>query len=398
MPFFPTGQYGQRYLMNLSKVSGRQLTTRFSTPRLLLAGNRLHPYFGASLTPEVVVGRDHCHYFSANLGHVPASQRKQALQHLVEGQCPWRWPGHAVVWQDGVAQVWVWDQTDLEAALAAQSAVAPGALWRGAAICLPESVYYSKPAQDGMRLQRCQQGYELQYWQEQCLLASRWYACEPTAAEVLWFARSQAIAASVSRPTPVDAQPQALPWPGARPPVWHWLFARRKSALVVATAAAVLLVSLQLTAGLRWSVLAQDYQRQTQALEQSATEVLHARGEARRARHRHEELYRLFAQPDPLSAQLLVTQRMPAGLEYEIVFWERSHRTVEMVIKAELTDTFGIVRALSGTGITNVRVEPWRLAGHHSIKEKTSNYWRDISIMGKCCCYFICSRNLVRDE
>lgn len=294
--------------------------------------------------------------------------RRQALAHQVETASPWVRTDQYVVWRDGVAQVWFWDQARVEKILADTSVSGLAHLRLKTAIRLPETVFAPMQVSNGVVVQSCGNGWEILRWDKRLVRASRWYPERPLGPNVAWFLRSQGLDADSSVDFLSLTQDRLAPWPGVRPSPWQWLQLHRQSASYVVVAIMILITSLQLTAGARWWWLERNYREQASALQESADELLRARGSARREVVRYTQLLALFDVPGALASQWLVASRMPAGLEFKVVVWERVGRDVEVVIAAEVGDTLSVVRALTGPGIDSVSVEPWRKAGHYSVK------------------------------
>ena len=341
---------------------------RFSTPRTFLSAEGIQQLDSRSLIAEVVIGRDLCRFISIDLTHVPAAQRRQALAHQVETASPWGHADYYPVWRDGVAQVWLWDQAEVERLLTDAGLSALVLLRLKSAIRLPETVFLPASEHDGVVVQPCGIGWEMLRWRRRIVQASRWYSERPQSSAIGWFLRSQGLDAN-SHVEQLDAMQYLLaPWPDARPSPLQWLQLHRQAVLYLLGMVLILFISLQLSAGARWWWKENNAYAQTAALQASADDLLRARGEARRESVRYAQLLDIYDVPGVLASQWLVTSRMPSGLEYKVIVWERVDRSVEMVISAEVSDTLSVVRALTGPGIADVSVEPWRKAGHYSVK------------------------------
>ncbi len=341
---------------------------RFSTPRTFLCADGVSQLDSRSIAPEVIIGRDLCRFVAIDLSHVPGAQRRQALEHQIEASSPWARTAHHVVWCDGFAQVWFWDEARVESILAEAGLSTLTQLRLRGAIRLPETIFRPRPSHDGLVGQACLNGFELLRWHGGVLRASRWYAAPPGNAEVGWFLRSQGCESDALVEQSPAQHCLPSPWPGSRPPPWRWLQLHQRSALYALGFCVVLIASLQITAGVRWWTLENSYRAHAAELQGSTQQLLDARGQARRAASRYGQMLPLFEMPGALAAQWLVTSRMPTGLDYKVIVWERVERSVEMVIEADVSDTLGIVRALAGPGIGGVTVEPWRKAGHYSVR------------------------------
>ncbi|KAA0874399.1 hypothetical protein [Nitrincola tapanii] len=332
---------------------------RFAAPRTLMTASELTTHASCSLLKEWVVGRDLCHFISVDLAKVPSSKRSQALKHYVESKSPWSEVGFCAVWQGSTAQVWLWNQDVIKQLL---KVLPTQSLTR----LLPEMVFFAKPDQDGVYLAECARGYDLQYWNKGILLASRWFEHMPSMPDVQWFCRAQGIAA-IDTAQLIELPTKIQPWLGARPSALGWLQAQQNTLVIVAALFAVFLFTSQATLGFSWMLHAKQLEAKSQQLQGVVMDVQSLRGEARRQRRDIEQLLPRLYQPDPIAAQQLFMEKMPPELEYEVILWERQGNRVEVVIRAELTEVFALVTALSGQGIENVNVEPWRRADHHRI-------------------------------
>lgn len=356
-------------MKNWLTAQWNRLIIRFSTPRTLLVADQALVLSSRTLAPEIVVGRDLCHYTVLDLQHVPQRQRQQALQHHVEAHSPWPQPDYFCAWRAGRAQVWLWDAAQVEKQLASREQLSTLAMLRArTALRLPESIFYNRPDTDGVFLQTCHRGFELQAWRNGILSSSRWYPNKPDDAATQWFSRAQGLEFGQSVQASPDTHLQPTPWTGSRPPIWQWFQLRQRNLAAAILLISISVASLQVSATLHWMSLENDYRQQAAALQTSAGNLLQAKGQAKRALIRHDRLHSLFDHPAPLAAQWRVASRMPDNLDYEVVIWERTDKRVEMVIKAELSDTLSIVQALNGKGLADVTVDPWRQPGHHSIR------------------------------
>lgn len=321
----------QPYLKNVSRA--RQLYT---------AG-----YWSAHSTRSVfleqVVGRDHCLYVCIDLRHIPNAKRQDALKYQIDSHSPWAQASYQVAWQQGYAQLWLW----------------PNDLLAGAAhasVCHAEPVFWPV-AQEGLRLVRCAHGYDLQFFIQGRLQASRWYAAEPDLARQQWFARSQGQrldALLVAQQPKVNLQP----WPSVRNNPLKSLMQYPARLVRWGGFLLLLIVSLEVTALLQWRAQAQQYQVQREQLELQLTSVLEQRNQARQALSEFERLSPLLGGIDPLQVQQLVTARLASVVDYQVVSWSRQDLQVELIIEGQVESVLSIVNAVRGTGISDVQVEP----------------------------------------
>ena len=112
---------------------------------------------------SVVASRSLCLYQCFSLETIPVKERKSALQLKVMQWSPYGDYSTYIIWHEAQAQVWLWKKISQQTR---QSYTV-------------ETAYYPVPEQNEMRILRCMEGFEAQYWQEGTLLNSHWWATEP---------------------------------------------------------------------------------------------------------------------------------------------------------------------------------------------------------------------------
>lgn len=321
----------QSYLKGISRA--RQLYT---------AGAWLaHPTH--SLFLEHVIGRDHCLYVCIDLRHIPSAKRRDALKYQIGSHSPWAQTSYQVAWQQGYAQLWLWPAELISSA-------------NKATICHVEAVFWPV-ADDGLRVMQCAHGYDLQFWQQGRLQASRWYAETPDLTQQQWFARSQGQRLSqllVVRQPEVSVQP----WPSVRNNPVQSMMQHPAKLVRWGVFLIVLIVSLEVTALMQWRAQAQQYQIEREHLELQLTSVLEQRNQARQALSEFQQIRPLLEGIDPLLAQQLVTSRLASVLDFQVVSWSRQDMQVELVIEGQVEGVLEIVNAVRGAGVSDVQVEP----------------------------------------
>jgi len=117
------------------------------------------------LRPRVLLSRELSLFFNLDFSKIPASKRPQALQQQLLLLSPFSEPGHYANWQDGRAQLWIWDQAALLQRLpqAARYSVLPDS-----------ALSLTSPLTEGERLVSGINGQEWQRWRDGQLIDSRW--------------------------------------------------------------------------------------------------------------------------------------------------------------------------------------------------------------------------------
>ena len=172
-----------------------------------------------------IVGRGLCMYRREDFSNVPRNRRRAAVELRLPVWSPFRNTGHHCVWSGGVAMVWFWDNDKVQVApdLVDIPAGDEAAANAGVRI-VPETVFHpTKP--DGVHLQACREGFELQRWKDAVLEDAFWFPGEPGPDDLTWFrGRSDdidtAVPAGLTRAAAAPLLPD--PWSSALTPK-EWL-------------------------------------------------------------------------------------------------------------------------------------------------------------------------------
>ena len=119
-----------------------------------------------------MLSRGLCRYNRFDLNRLPASKRKAALALQLPQWSPYPDGNYAIIWQNGCAGVWCWDSGRIDAEIQKHGRTSKSQQK------IPETLLRA-PAQTGLRLQKCLDGVEGQYWQDTQLVASRWWPQRP---------------------------------------------------------------------------------------------------------------------------------------------------------------------------------------------------------------------------
>jgi len=129
-----------------------------------------------------VLTRALCRYNRFDLSRLPAAKRRAALALQLPQWSPFSDSNYAIVWHEGVASVWCWDNGRVNAEILKHAKTAKSHQ------IIPETLLRS-PLQGGMRLVKCMDGVEGQYWLDSQLIASRWWPERPDESAWLSFQR-----------------------------------------------------------------------------------------------------------------------------------------------------------------------------------------------------------------
>ncbi len=125
-------------------------------------------------TNSAVISRSLCLYQCFSLQSIPLKERKVALQLKVMQWSPYSDYSTYIIWHGVQAQVWLWKKISQQAHRRYTT----------------ETAHYPAHEQNGIRIIRCIEGFEAQYWQGGTLLNSHWWRAEPDTNAWLKFQRA----------------------------------------------------------------------------------------------------------------------------------------------------------------------------------------------------------------
>ena len=296
-----------------------------------------------------IVGRGLCLYRCEDFVNLPRARRRAALELNIPVWSPFARTGHHCVWVDATAMVWMWDAEQVGGA-----APADGIEW------LPETVLLPKK-EDGVHLQACHRGFELQHWRGGVLRDSYWQREQPDQAHVDWFAgrapqaaapaaesdSAEQAASAVAAPVAAETFAKAIataPWATPITP-GDWLRAHERKLVAGGLALFALLASWQeariWTFAAHGAAAAVDVERRQDELEP----LLRARAEMRRLRERNGALAALLSTPSQPELMNLVDQALPKDVELRQ--WRYQSGDLALVLTGPNLDPVACVEGLA---------------------------------------------------
>ena len=317
-----------------------------------LPGPSLHPYW--------IVGRGLCMYRREDFSRVPRSKRRSALALKLPVWSPFERTGHYCVWSGGSAMVWFWDDDKVRTESDARR-LGAGAGEAARARVLPETVFHSRKT-DGLHLQACREGFELQYWRSGVLADAFWFPDRPDVQNLRWFldrqgTDAQGLESSTPAPTGTELAPE--PWPISLAPS-EW-FEANERILVASCLLAMILVAVWQEARF-WKI---HYLEQTVASELSRVQdaldpLLDARNELLRLRRTNRALSDLLREPSQARLMGLVDRALP-GAQGQFREWRYQQRELTVIVEDPDLDPITYVLSLEAEPLFDqVKVEPTR--------------------------------------
>ena len=294
-----------------------------------------------SLHRHWIVGRGLCMYRCEDFDNVPASRRRAALELQLPVWSPFGDTGYHCVWSGATAMVWFWD--------AGVVTVQPGELFGESADraatgvrILPESVFLPRKG-DGIHLQRCREGFELQHWRADVLEDSFWFPQAPDEARIDWFCRRRGVAGPVQQ-TGESESPAAEPWASPVSPR-DWLRANERTLVAAAMTMLIATLAWQQVRFHKIDYLRAGAADELERMEQDLGPALQARTELLRLRARNRSLSGILNHPSQALIMGLVDQAVPSETA-RFQNWRYQQGELRVTVEEANLDPIAYVRSL----------------------------------------------------
>ena len=314
-----------------------------------------------SLHAHWIVGRGLCMYRCEDFANVPRSKRRSALNLRLPVWSPFERTGHHCVWSGGSAMVWFWDMDAIGSAPDASEAPGPqGRSARSAGVrVLPETVFYARKP-DGLHLQECREGFELQLWRSGLLADAFWFPDRPDERKLAWFRERQGAHASAIRSNgPVSAAAELAPEPWSIPLTpGEWLEANERPLVATCLLALLLAVVWQETRFWKIRHLSNTVTAEFALMQDELDPLLAARNELRRLRKTNQALSAILAEPSQARLMGLVDRAIPSA-QARFREWRYQQRELTVVLEDPDMDPITYVRSLEAEPLfEQVKAEP----------------------------------------
>ena len=317
-----------------------------------------------SLRAHWILGRDLCMYRHEDFANVPRSRRRAALALKVPVWSPFERTGYHCVWSGSAAMVWFWDGDAAGAGSGApgaqprESGMDPG----GRVRILPETVFLARKP-DGLHLQACREGFELQHWRADVLVDAFWFPERPDEHELRRFlGRREGEAPAI----PLKGVPEAPgaglapePWSSARTP-GEWLEANEGALATACLLALLLAVAWQESRFWKIHHLKDGVTAELARMQDELGPLLQARNELLRLRRTNRALSNILGTPSQARLMGLVDRAIP-GEAAQFREWRYQQRELRVVVEDPGLDPIAYVRSLEAEPLFDqVRAEPAR--------------------------------------
>ena len=317
-----------------------------------------------SLRAHWIVGRDLCMYRHEDFANVPRSRRRAALALKVPVWSPFERTGYHCVWSGSDAMVWFWDRDAVGAGGGAPDAQPreAGADPGGRVRILPETVFLARKP-DGVHLQACREGFDLQYWRADVLVDAFWFPERPEEHGLRRFlGRREGEAPAIplkSVPEAPDAGLAPEPWSSARTP-GEWLEANEGALAAACLLALSLAVVWQESRFWKIHHLKGGVTAELARMQDELDPLLEARNELLRLRRTNRALSDILGTPSQARLMGLVDRAIP-GEAAQFREWRYQQRELRVVVEDPGLDPIAYVRSLEAQPLFDqVRAEPAR--------------------------------------
>ena len=299
-----------------------------------------------SAHPHWIVGRALCMYRCEDLSGVPRGKRRAALELKLPVWSPFERTGHHSVWSGGAAMVWFWDEDEV-GPRGAPDARPARARRRATDRVLPETMFYPRK-EDGVHLQACREGCELQLWRGGVLADAFWFLEPPDERELGWFLDRQESAP----PAAASAIPPRTSGAGLAPEPWRvsrtageWLEANERTLVAAGLLALSLAVVWQEARFWKIRHLEDAAAAEFTRLQDELGPLLEARNAFVDQRRANLALRALHEGPSQALLMSLVDRALP-NAEAEFREWRYQRGELRLIVTDPALDPIAYVRAL----------------------------------------------------
>jgi len=283
------------------------------------------------------LSRAFCVHERFDLTHLPAARRHQALALKLESVAPFPDADHWVGWRGGVAHVWFWSRASLPDDI------------HSAHPLVPETVLH-EPG-EGIRLVKCLEGFEAQYWEDGQLRRSRWWPELPDAGAWNNFIRALG-GFPLARP---DQASEAVwlrsSWARRSGSAADGLMRREREIVIGMATVFALAYGWQMVALAKYAAEINQAEARIDALSREANEELEARNQAL---SRADDIAYFVNQQAVLSQQqMMATVLSVLPVDAQFYRWRFEHGRRDQPLRFEVdfeqsVDTVDIIRRLEG--------------------------------------------------
>lgn len=296
----------------------------------------------------LILPRKYLFYQCMDFESVPRNLRDNLLLQRIRQLSPFNNPEHWQVTEGNNAQVWFWESERVVKLHHEQDLPTLSVI--------PETVLYP-PLNDGLRMQPCIEGWDLQYWSANLLRHSRWFANQPSDQDKADFMR---ICGAANDEVWQMGDTTLLSKPWNEKPFWskeNLISEAVAPRLVLGVLLAWLVLQIGLTIGgqIHEAVLAKIVSSKNKQLKSLVRE----RDGALQQQEFNQAVVSLVADPTQLHLLAQAQTCFPADSKYSILDWQYQRGQLIIIVKQDNLDTRALIQACSAnSSFSEVHVEP----------------------------------------
>ena len=317
-----------------------------------------------SFSPSWILSRGLCMYRCEDFSAIPRNRRQAALEFKLPVWSPFRNTAYHAVWSGSAAMVWFWDSDKTVRAREDFAVLFPGSGRRTASRLrlLPETVFYERK-RDGVHLQACADGFEIQLWHENVLTDAFWFAERPQESQLRWFLARHEGAPAIRLtgmqgiPEPASNRMVSEPWSSSLGPR-AWFTEGQPALATVCLFAMVLIVLWQEARYWKIRQLEQAAAVEFARLQERITPLVEARNTLIDLRTNNLALLDLLRGPSQAELMYRVDRAIPSS-KAEFREWRFQQGELRISVEDRNPDPIAYIRALEAIPLfQRVRAEP----------------------------------------
>lgn len=297
----------------------------------------LHTKKGVEQLPSVnyqaaqwIVARQLCYYHLFDLKEIPQNRWNEVFAHWLAQWSPLTDYGSYIVWRGHVAQVWIWQQSQVE--------TEQQTLGIKAITVIPEPLLYSpmlSTPYSEIRLLACCEGVEGQLWQAGILIGSRWWQQPPPLKTWNRFLREHGQSSVTELPPLTTHAFLTKPWAKAKR-LHANLGQFFESGAVAAVIACVALATWQWLSIVKLQDKIEQLLTQQTELQNQATPLVTYRNAALADKRIIEKIISFNALPQQLTLFATVAEKLPQ--QAKLVEWQYQSGRLRFTVEAPFID------------------------------------------------------------
>lgn len=296
----------------------------------------------------LIIPRQNIFYLYLDLALVPPAQKKFLIDQRIQQVSPFKHVDVRIIEQKNAAQIWFWDAEFINKQTR-QRVDLPSDF-------VPEPLL-REPFNQGLYIQPCINGWDLQYWDNSLLRYSRWFPAEPDARAKADFVRGCGLVSEHAQW--MQARTHLLQRPWDEKSFWskETLVSEKISTRLVVGVLCMWIameLGMSLASGVKEFYLSSVVANKSEQM----TELINQRDAALQQKDFNQGVLELTSAPSQLYWAAQVHECL-AGFEFAILEWQYQRGQLTLIVQQAGLDTRALIESCSAkSSFADVRVEP----------------------------------------